>query len=231
MLDKIAVLKQYFGHSAFRSGQEQVVDAILSGRDAVCVMPTGAGKSICYQVPAIAFGGVTVVVSPLISLMKDQVSALVQNGIRAAYLNSSLTFAQYGKVLENFKKGVYRIVYVAPERLEVPEFVEACRSVRVDLVAVDEAHCVSQWGQDFRPSYLKIADFVETLPRRPVVAAFTATATAEVKNDIEYSLKLRNAFRITTGFDRPNLKFEVRRPKQKMKDLIEVLPIFIIEMY
>lgn len=224
MLDKKTVLKQYFGHSEFRNGQEAVVDAILSGRDALCVMPTGAGKSVCYQVPALALGGVTVVVSPLISLMKDQVSALLQNGIRAAYLNSSLTHPQYEKALLNFKRGEYQILYVAPERLAVPEFLEACRGVRVNLVAVDEAHCVSQWGQDFRPSYLKIADFVEALQSRPVVAAFTATATSEVKDDIEYSLRLRDPFRITTGFDRPNLKFEVIRPMHgKMNVLLELL--------
>jgi ATP-dependent DNA helicase RecQ len=224
MLDKKTVLKQYFGHSEFRNGQEAVVDAILSGRDALCVMPTGAGKSVCYQVPALALGGVTVVVSPLISLMKDQVSALLQNGIRAAYLNSSLTHPQYEKALLNFKRGEYQILYVAPERLTVPEFLEACRGARVNLVAVDEAHCISQWGQDFRPSYLKIADFVEALQSRPVVAAFTATATSEVKDDIEYSLRLRDPFRITTGFDRPNLKFEVLRPMHgKMNVLLELL--------
>lgn len=224
MLDKKTVLKQYFGHSEFRNGQEAVVDAILSGRDALCVMPTGAGKSVCYQVPALALGGVTVVVSPLISLMKDQVSALLQNGIRAAYLNSSLTHPQYEKALLNFKRGEYQILYVAPERLAVPEFLEACRGAMVNLVAVDEAHCISQWGQDFRPSYLKIADFVEALQSRPVVAAFTATATSEVKDDIEYSLRLRDPFRITTGFDRPNLKFEVIRPMHgKMNVLLELL--------
>ena len=206
MLDKKTVLKQYFGHSEFRSGQEQVVDAILQGHDALCVMPTGAGKSVCYQVPALIFDGITIVVSPLISLMKDQVNALTQNGIRAAYVNSSLTYAQYLKVLENIKRGIYKIIYVAPERLAVPDFLDACSEIRIDLLAIDEAHCVSQWGQDFRPSYLKIPDFVSRLSRRPIVAAFTATATAEVKDDIEYSLKLDAPFRITTGFDRPNLR-------------------------
>ena len=223
MLDKKTVLKQYFGHSSFRSGQEQVVDAILDRQDALCVMPTGAGKSICYQVPALLFNGITIVVSPLISLMKDQVNALTQNGIRAAYLNSSLTPTQYTKVIANIRQGVYKIVYVAPERLAVADFLDACTDVKVDLLAVDEAHCVSQWGQDFRPSYLKIPDFVDSLGYRPIIAAFTATATAEVKDDIEYSLKMQAPFRITTGFDRPNLKFGVLRSKNKFEDLLGIL--------
>ena len=223
MLDKKTVLKQYFGHSSFRFGQEMVVDAILNRKDALCVMPTGAGKSICYQVPALIFNGTTLVVSPLISLMKDQVNSLTQNGIRAAYLNSSLTPAQYTKVISNIKNGIYKIIYVAPERLAVPDFLDACRSLKVDLIAVDEAHCISHWGQDFRPSYLKIAEFVNALGYRPVIAAFTATATAEVKDDIEYSLKLKSPFRMTTGFDRPNLKFEVLRPKKKFEQLLEIL--------
>ena len=223
MLDKKTVLKQYFGHSSFRFGQEMVVDAILQRRDALCVMPTGAGKSVCYQVPALIFDGITLVISPLISLMKDQVNSLTQNGIRAAYLNSSLTPAQYTKVISNIKKGIYKIIYVAPERLAVPDFLDACRSLKVDLVAVDEAHCISHWGQDFRPSYLKIDEFVNALGYRPVIAAFTATATAEVKDDIEYSLKLKSPFRMTTGFNRPNLKFEVLRPKKKFEQLLKIL--------
>lgn len=223
MVDKKTVLKQYFGHSSFRDGQEMVVDAILQGRDALCVMPTGAGKSICYQVPALIFDGVTLVVSPLISLMKDQVNSLTHNGVRAAYLNSSLTSSQYTKVISNIKNGLYKIVYVAPERLAVSDFLDACKSLRVDLIAVDEAHCISHWGQDFRPSYLKIAEFVNSLGYRPAIAAFTATATAEVKDDIEYSLNLKTPFRMTTGFDRPNLKFEVLRPKKKFEQLLEIL--------
>lgn len=223
MVDKKTILKEYFGHSEFRQGQEAVVDAIMSGRDALCVMPTGAGKSVCYQVPALAFSGITLVISPLISLMKDQVNALTQNGIRAAYLNSSLTFSQYARVIDNIRRGTYKIIYVAPERLEVPDFIDACRYIKVDLLAVDEAHCISQWGQDFRPGYLRIADFVDSLGYRPVIAAFTATATAEVKDDIEYSLKLVDPFRITTGFDRPNLKFGVVRPKHKFPTLIEII--------
>ena len=217
------VLKHYFGHSEFRNGQDQVVDAILNKNDALCVMPTGAGKSICYQVPALCFEGVTIVISPLISLMKDQVNALTQNGVRAAYLNSSLNSTQYFKAIENIRRGVYKIIYVAPERLMVPEFLEICKVIKIDLLAIDEAHCISQWGQDFRPSYLKISDFVDSLGYRPIIAAFTATATAEVKQDIEYSLKLENPFCITTGFNRPNLKFEVIRPKNKLSTLLEIL--------
>lgn len=223
MPDKKSVLKQYFGHSDFRSGQGELVDAILSRRDALCVMPTGAGKSVCYQVPALMFDGVTLVVSPLISLMKDQVNALTQNGIRAAYLNSSLSFAQYAKVVENIENGVYKIIYVAPERLVLPDFLAACRKIRIDLLAIDEAHCISQWGQSFRPGYLKIADFVNSLDCRPTVAAFTATATSKVKDDIESALGLVDPFRITTCFDRPNLKFTVIKPKKKADELKEIL--------
>ncbi len=223
MDSKSSVLKQYFGHSSFRAGQEQVVDAILQGRDALCVMPTGAGKSVCYQVPAMMLEGVTLVISPLISLMKDQVNALTQNGICAAYLNSSLTASQYARVTANLRRGEYKIVYVAPERLAVPDFLNACRDIRIDLLAIDEAHCISQWGQDFRPSYLKITDLVDALGYRPVIAAFTATATAEVKADIESSLKLKEPFRITTGFDRANLKFGVMRTKDKLNELFRIL--------
>ena len=223
MLEEKRVLKQYFGHTEFRSGQESVVNAIIAGRDALCVMPTGAGKSVCYQVPALMFGGVTIVISPLISLMKDQVNSLTQNGIKAAYLNSSLTASQYFTAMDNMRRGAYKIVYVAPERLEVPEFIDACRSIKIDLIAVDEAHCISQWGQDFRPSYLKITEFIKSLGYRPIIAAFTATATAEVKDDIEYALELNSPFRITTGFDRPNLKFEVLKPKKKIDELLQIL--------
>lgn len=223
MLDKKTALKQYFGHSAFRDGQEEVIDAIMQGRDVLCIMPTSGGKSICYQVPAMLLDGITVVISPLISLMKDQVNALTQNGISAAYLNSSLSYTQYIKVLENIKLGIYKIVYIAPERLAVSDFAYICRKIKIDLLAIDEAHCVSQWGQDFRPSYLKIADFVDSLGYRPRVAAFTATATAQVKEDVENSLKLNSPFRITTGFDRPNLKFEVKRPKHKFDELLALL--------
>lgn len=223
MLDKNDVLKRYFGYSSFKSGQAAVIDAILNNRDALCVMPTGAGKSVCYQVPALMLDGITIVVSPLISLMKDQVNALTQNGIRAAYINSSLTPAQYAKAVDNIRHGVYKIIYVAPERLSVSGFIDACKRIKVDLLAIDEAHCISQWGQDFRPGYLKIADFVDAIGYRPTIAAFTATATSNVKEDIENALKLIDPFRITTGFDRPNLKFLVIKPTRKLPTLIELL--------
>lgn len=222
---KLAALKSYFGYDSFREGQEQIIDAILSGRDVMAVMPTGAGKSICYQLPALMSEGVSIVISPLISLMKDQVTALVQSGIRAAYLNSSLTFAQMNRAEGNMRQGMYKIIYVAPERLEMPSFLEACSHLDIALVTVDEAHCVSQWGQDFRPGYLKIADFIDKLPKRPTVAAFTATATDIVKRDVISALRLNEPFCLTTGFDRENLRFEVRhaRPSEKYGELREVI--------
>ena len=223
MRDKYGVLKEYFGHDSFREGQERITDSLLSGRDVLGIMPTGAGKSICYQVPALMFEGVTVVVSPLISLMKDQVSALVQSDVAAAYINSSLTHAQYLKVLQNTKNGKYKIIYVAPERLCAPAFLEICRSLSISMVAVDEAHCVSQWGQDFRPSYLKIPDFIESLPSRPVVGAFTATATGTVREDIKNLLKLRSPLVVATGFDRPNLFFSVMHPNKKSIALMKLI--------
>lgn len=220
---KYKILKEYFGHSDFREGQGDIVDCLLSGRDALGIMPTGAGKSICYQVPALAFDGITVVVSPLISLMKDQVTALVQSGISAAYINSSLSEPQYIRVFQNAEKGKYKIIYVAPERLTTSEFLNLCEKINVSMVAVDEAHCVSQWGQDFRPSYLKIREFIDALKVRPVVGAFTATATKEVKNDILRLLELDNPLVVTTGFDRPNLFFSVIRPDSKSARLTELV--------
>ena len=220
---KLQILERYFGYSSFRAGQEEVIDALLAGQDAVGIMPTGAGKSLCFQVPALLLPGITLVVSPLISLMKDQVTALVQNGVRGAYLNSSLTWAQYQKALRNARAGVYKIIYVAPERLLTPEFLDFAQEAPVDLVVIDEAHCVSQWGQDFRPSYLDIPEFVDKLPRRPVVAAFTATATPRVRRDILKLLQLRHPFVNVTSFDRPNLYWEVRRPKDKLEELFSLL--------
>ena len=221
--DKFEVLERYFGYRSFRRGQEEVVDSLLSGRDALAIMPTGAGKSLCYQVPALLLDGVALVVSPLISLMKDQVNALTAQGVRAAYLNSSLNDAQFDKALHNMANGMYKIVYVAPERLKSSRFIRAAKSLRIPLIAVDEAHCVSQWGQDFRPSYLNIAEFIAELPYRPTIGAFTATATAEVKQDIVRILGLRDPIEVTTGFDRPNLFFSVIRTSQKSKQLLYLL--------
>lgn len=216
-------LKRYFGYSSFRPGQERMVSAILSGCDALGVMPTGAGKSICYQVPALMLPGLTLVVSPLISLMADQVRALKAAGARPSYLNSTLTPAQQNTVLKRASEGWYQIMYVAPERLTDPRFLAFARAaagpggIGIPLVAVDEAHCVSQWGQDFRPSYLEIASFVAALPQRPVLAAFTATATERVRADISTMLGLRAPQTVTTGFDRPNLYFEVQELGDKAK--------------
>ena len=221
--DKLSVLKEYFGHDSFREGQDRITDSLLGGRDVLGIMPTGAGKSICYQVPALMFDGITIVVSPLISLMKDQVSALVQSGVAAAYINSSLTHAQYLKVLQNTESGKYKIIYVAPERLCAPAFLGICRNLNIFMVAVDEAHCVSQWGQDFRPSYLKIPDFIDALNSRPVVGAFTATATGAVRDDIKTLLRLVSPLVVTTGFDRPNLFFSVMQPKNKSIELMKLI--------
>ena len=223
MSDKLSVLKDYFGHDSFRDGQEQIVDALLDGRDALCIMPTGAGKSMCYQIPALLFDGVTIVVSPLISLMKDQVGSLVQSGVPAAYINSSLSYPQFLRVLSNVEHGKYKIIYVAPERLLTDVFLETCKKIKISMVAVDEAHCVSQWGQDFRPSYLKIVSFIKSLENRPIVGAFTATATNDVKEDIKKILRLENPFEITTGFDRPNLFFGVIKSSSKDEKLIDLI--------
>lgn len=214
-MDKHGILRQYFGHDSFRNGQEQIIDALLSGRDALAIMPTGGGKSLCYQVPALLMDGITLVISPLISLMKDQVSALTASGVSAAYINSSLNSEQLRAVYRNLRRGDYKIVYVAPERLTGEGFLSLCQSIEISLVAVDEAHCISQWGQDFRPSYLKIAEFLSRLPRRPVLAAFTATATEAVRTDILRALDLHDPLCLTTGFDRPNLYFDVLRPEKR----------------
>ena len=212
------VLKTYFGYDVFRNGQEDIIGAILSGRDALAIMPTGAGKSICYQVPALLLPGITIVISPLISLMQDQVKSLNAAGIHAAYINSSLTETQISKALQLALKGVYKIIYVAPERLETAGFMNFALHRNISMVTVDEAHCISQWGQDFRPSYLKIVNFIDELPERPVVSAFTATATTEVKNDIECILKLKEPQIVVTGFDRENLYYSVEHVSGSRKD-------------
>ena len=216
-----AVLASRFGYDAFRPGQEAVVSALLSGRDVLAVMPTGAGKSVCYQVPAVVMEGMALVVSPLVSLMADQVRAVQEAGIRGAYLNSTLAPGRQAEVLRRAAEGAYDLMYVAPERLADPRFAEFARTARLALIAVDEAHCVSQWGQDFRPSYLSIGQFIAELPVRPPVAALTATATDLVRRDIVRLLGLRDAACTVTGFDRPNLRFAVERrePKQKLARL------------
>ena len=222
-MTKEEILRQYYGYEAFRSGQAELIEAVLAGRDVFGIMPTGAGKSICYQVPALMLPGITLVISPLISLMKDQVTALNQMGVHAAYLNSSLTPGQYRKALELARGGRYKIIYVAPERLMTDGFLDFALHTELSLVSVDEAHCVSQWGQDFRPSYLKIVDFLHSLARRPVVAAFTATATRQVRDDIVRILELDRPVALTTGFDRKNLFFGVRQPRDKMGEVLKLL--------
>ncbi len=269
-MTKEEALQTYFGYDAFRGGQEPVIDALLSGRDALAIMPTGAGKSLCYQIPALLLPGITLVISPLVSLMRDQVTALVQMGalaimptgagkslcyqipalllpgitlvisplvslmrdqvtalvqmgVPAAYLNSTLTFKQYLLALSRARAGRYKIIYVAPERLETEAFQAFAQEADISLVAVDEAHCISQWGQDFRPSYLKIPAFVAGLRRRPPVGAFTATATPEVREDIQRLLELDAPLPVTTGFDRENLYFEVRQPASKQGALLEAV--------
>lgn len=222
-MNKHELLKQYFGYDDFREGQEELIDSILSGKDTFGIMPTGSGKSICYQIPALMMSGITLVISPLISLMKDQVRALNQAGIHAAYLNSSLSYKQYLLALDYASQGKYKIIYVAPERLDTEEFLRFAKNVTISMLTVDEVHCVSRWGQDFRPSYLKIVDFIECLPKRPIVSAFTATATKEVKEDVICILGLQNPTVVLTGFDRKNLYFEVRKPKDKFKELCKYL--------
>lgn len=220
-MNKYETLKKIFGYDSFRYGQEEIVDSIMAGRDVLGIMPTGAGKSICYQLPALMLNGITIVVSPLISLMIDQVKALNEAGIHAAYINSALTENQITKALYYAMCGRYKIVYVAPERLETDRFLEFVMNADISMITVDEAHCISQWGQDFRPSYLKIVNLIKRLPKRPIVSAFTATATASVKDDISCILGLEKPKVVVTGFDRSNLYFEVRHSKHKDDEVIE----------
>lgn len=222
-VNALETLKTYFGYDTFREGQEKIVEAILTNRDVLAIMPTGAGKSICYQIPALILPGITLVISPLISLMQDQVKALNDAGIHAAFINSSLTENQIGKALYLAASGRYKIIYVAPERLENYEFLEFARNVEISMVTVDESHCISQWGQDFRPSYLKIVEFVKNLPKRPIVSAFTATATEEVKNDILCTLSLEDPEVVITGFDRKNLYYSVENIRRKDEFIMEYI--------
>lgn len=209
------ILHQTFGYPTFRPHQEQIVEAAVSGRDVMAVMPTSAGKSICYQVPALALGGLTIVVSPLISLMSDQVMALRELGVAAACLNSALDSHERSQTLAEMSRGLLNLVYVAPERLADPAFLDVVQSHGLSLLAVDEAHCISQWGNDFRPSYQRICDFIDAMPTRPPVMALTATATRQVREDIESTLGLRDPLRVVASFDRPNLSFAVERPSGK----------------
>ena len=222
-MNALETLKTYFGYDTFREGQEKIVEAILTNRDVLAIMPTGAGKSICYQIPALILPGITLVISPLISLMQDQVKALNDAGIHAAFINSSLTENQISKALYLAASGRYKIIYVAPERLENYEFLEFARNVEISMVTVDESHCISQWGQDFRPSYLKIVEFIKNLPKRPIVSAFTATATEEVKNDILCTLSLADPEVVITGFDRKNLYYSVENIRRKDEFIMEYI--------
>lgn len=217
----IQMLKQYFGYDAFKKGQGEVVESILNGRDSLAVMPTGAGKSVCYQLPAAMLEGVTLVVSPLLSLIKDQVDALQQIGIPSAFINSTMKAAEVHQRYREIAQGKYKLIYITPERLESERFIQLIHNINIPLVAVDEAHCVSQWGHDFRPSYMNISRLLQYITPRPVVAAFTATATDQVKRDIASHLKMSNPAQVTTGYARENLTFNVVKGVNKRDFLTE----------
>lgn len=214
-------LKVLFGYDAFRPGQESVIDSILSGKDVCAIMPTGAGKSVCYQIPAMLLPGITLVISPLISLMQDQVKALNEAGIAAAFINSSLSERAFHETVRKTRNGDYKILYVAPERLVTEGFMELAKTIEISMVTIDEAHCISQWGQDFRPSYMNISQFVDMLEKRPIVSAFTATATENVREDIICTLGLQDPFVLVNGFDRENLFFQVEKPKSKEQFILD----------
>ena len=217
------VLKTWFGHDTFRPGQREIIDSILSGRDCLAILPTGAGKSICFQIPALMQMGVTYVISPLISLMEDQVEHLRQQGIPAVCINSGMSKHTYNEVLYDVGRGVYKLLYLSPERLQNEFFIRFARKNPPDFLVVDEAHCVSQWGHDFRPAYLKITGFVQALPKRPLYAAFTATATPRVRQDMIECLGLNSPAVITGSFDRPNLFFAKQSPADKGRTLLDEL--------
>lgn len=219
------ILNKYYGYNSFRKGQKKVIESILKGRDTVAVMPTGSGKSLCYQIPALIFEGLTIVISPLISLMKDQVDALKGMGIKANYINSSISSREMQNRLKAAAAGEYKLLYIAPERLNSYRFIKLLREINISMVAVDEAHCVSHWGHDFRPSYLNIAQIVERLNKDLILTAFTATATPEVKEDISIQLKMNDPLIYTSGFDRANLSFKIRKGIDKdrfLKDYLKV---------
>ncbi|NLM52879.1 MAG: DNA helicase RecQ [Firmicutes bacterium] len=216
-----AILQKVFGYASFRGGQAKVINHLLNFTYTLAIMPTGAGKSLCYQIPALLFAGITIVVSPLIALMKDQVDTLNRYGIPVTYINSSLKKREIKERLQEIAKGNYKVIYVAPERLAAEEFVQSLKHVKVDFIAVDEAHCTSQWGHDFRPSYRRIAAFIQNLPQRPLVGAFTATATPEIKSDIIKFLALKEPRVVVTGFDRQNLHYAVLRGQNKQEFVVD----------
>ena len=218
-MDPMSVLKKYYGYDSFRPGQKEIIDAILDKKDVLGIMPTGGGKSICYQIPALLLEGVTIVVSPLISLMKDQVDTLKEYGVAAELINSTLSNYEFREIMDSAREGNYKLLYVAPERLETESFLSLLEEIPVSMVAVDEAHCVSQWGHDFRPSYRRIHSMIERLPKRPIITAFTATATPHVKEDIIKLLDLYHPFEYVSSFDRGNLYFEVRKPSNKLQEI------------
>ena len=217
------LLKKYFGYEKFRPGQLEIIEQILNNKDCLAIMPTGAGKSICYQIPAMILPGITLVISPLISLMKDQVSNLSEIGIPATFLNSTLSELEYSQTMQNISHNIYKIIYVAPERLNSDSFIHFLNQLNISMITIDEAHCVSQWGHDFRPSYREISKVISHLKRRPILSAFTATATEIVKNDIIHLLNLSAPFTLTTGFDRSNLSFSVETPKNKLEYIFNFL--------
>ncbi len=215
-----AILKKYYGYSNFREGQARIITSILQAKDTFAIMPTGAGKSLCFQIPALLFPGTTIVISPLISLMKDQIDSLNALGIPSSFINSSISAREVSTRIQKAAAGEFKLLYIAPERLEVDSFLKMVESLEVSLIAIDEAHCVSQWGHDFRPSYRRIAPFIKSLAKRPVIAAFTATATPEVKEDIVKLLALHDPTLVVTGFNRQNLSFSVVRGENK-RDFVQ----------
>lgn len=219
----LKLLKQYFGYISFRKGQEEIISNILNKKDCLAILPTGAGKSICYQIPSLIFSNLTIVISPLISLMKDQVDKLNKKNIPAIYLNSNMTDTEYNITMKNIQLGKYKLLYIAPERLNNKNFIEIIKNTSVSLIAIDEAHCVSEWGHDFRKSYLNICKFISLLNPRPVITAFTATATKLVKKDIINILALKNPFTLTTTFNRENLSFFINSPTNKAQFLLNFL--------